>query len=96
MWNRSILMSELRVTTKLRFWAQRSSKQTQKLSARNSASQLTNPLKMGKKHARLWNRSILMSEIGVRSELQCWAKMSRKQTQKIGLQRIQPLSSRTP
>ena len=34
--------------------------------SRNSASILTNPLEMVKKHARLWNRSILMSELGVR------------------------------
>ena len=42
-------MSELGVRP-IRFWAQMSSKQTQKnLTARNSASELMNPLKMGKK-----------------------------------------------
>ena len=43
---------------------------------------------MGKKHVRLWNRSILMSEIGVRPKLRCWAKMRRKQTRKIGLNEL--------
>ena len=62
----------------------------------NSASELTNPLEMGKKHVRLWNRSILMSDIGVRSKLRRWAKMSMKQTRKIELQRIQLLSSLIP
>ena len=62
----------------------------------NSASLLMNPLEMGKKYIRLWNRLILMSEIGFRPKLQCWAKMSMKQTRKIGLQRIQILSTRTP
>ena len=37
-----------------------------------------------------------MSEIGGSSKFRCWAKMSMKQTRKIGLQRIQLLSSRTP
>ena len=50
----------------------------------NSASELTNSLEMVKKHVSLWNHSILMSEIGVRR-----AKMRRKQTRKIGFQRIQ-------
>ena len=48
--NRSILRSELGVRHKLRFWAQMSSKQSQKnLTARNSASEVTNPLEMVKK-----------------------------------------------
>ena len=51
----------------------------------NLASELTNPLEMVKKHVRLWNRSILMSEIGVSSKLRCWAKMIMKQTRKIEL-----------
>ena len=38
------------------------------MTTRNSASDLTNPLEMVKKHVRLWNRSILMSEIGVRQD----------------------------
>ena len=63
---------------------------------RNSASELTNPLETVKKHVRLWNRSILMSELGVRPKLRFWAKMSKKQTRKIELQPIQLLSSSTP
>ena len=37
--------------------------------SRNSASELTNPLEMVKKHVMLWNRSILMSKLGVRPKL---------------------------
>ena len=49
--NRSILMLELGVRPKLRFWGQMSTKQTQKnLIARNSGSELTNPLEMVKKN----------------------------------------------
>ena len=33
--------------------------------SRNSASELTYPLEMAKEHVKLWNRSILMSELGV-------------------------------
>ena len=51
----------------------------------NSASELTNPLEIVKKHFRLLNRSILISELGFRPTLRFWAKMSTKQTQKIGL-----------
>ena len=50
--------------------------------SRNSASELTNPLEMVKKHFRLLNRSILMSELGVRPKLRFWAKLIMKQTQK--------------
>ena len=64
--------------------------------ARNSASEITSPLEMVKKQVQLWNRQILMSEIGVRPKLRCWTKMTMKQTRKIGLKRIQILSSRTP
>ena len=63
--------------------------------ARNSASEPTNPLEMVNKYVRIWNRSILKSEIGVRSKLRCWAKTGKKQTRKIGHQLIQLLSSRT-
>ena len=50
LWNRSILMSELGVTPKFRFLAHMSCKQTQKyMTARDSVSELTNPLEMGKK-----------------------------------------------
>ena len=95
--NRSILMSELGVRPKLRFWAKMSMKRTQKnRTSTNSASQITNPLEMVKKHFRLLTRSILRSELGVSPKLQCWAKMRRKQTRKIGHQRIQLLNSRTP
>ena len=54
--------------------------------SRNSASKLTNPIEFVKKHFRLLNRSILMFELGVRPKLRFWAKMSMKQTRKIGLQ----------
>ena len=64
--------------------------------SRNSASELMNPLEMVKKHFRHLNRSILMSELGVGTKLRFWAKLSMKQTRKIGLQEIQLLSSRTP
>ena len=40
--------------------------------SRNSDSELTNALEMVKKHVRLWNRSILMSELGVRPKLRFW------------------------
>ena len=61
--------------------------------SRNSASELMNPLEMVKKHDRLWNRSIMMSELGARPKLRFWAKTRKKRTQKIGLQRIQLMSS---
>ena len=51
----------------------------------NSASELTNLLEMVKKHFMLLNRSFLMSELGFRLKLRVWAKMSTKQTQKIGI-----------
>ena len=51
----------------------------------NSDSELTNPLEMVKTHARLSNRSILMFELGFKHKLRFWAKMSTKQTQKIGV-----------
>ena len=47
-----------------------------------SASELTNPLEMVKKHLRLLNRSVLMSELGFRPKLRFWPKMSTKHTQK--------------
>ena len=62
----------------------------------NSASNLTNPVEMLKKHVRLWNCSIFMSELEVRPKLRFWAKMSMKQTQKIRLQQIQLLTTLTP
>ena len=70
---------------------------TKNRTSTNSVSELQNTLEMlKKKQGRLWSRSILMSQIGVSSKLRCWAKMSMKQTQKIGLQQIHLLSSRTP
>ena len=56
--------------------------------ARNSSSEITNPLEMVKKTCQAVDSLNLMFEIGVRPKLQCWAKMSMKQTRKIGLQRI--------
>ena len=41
--------------------------------ARNSASELTNHVEMVRKQFRLLNRSILMSELRVRSKLRFWA-----------------------
>ena len=38
-------------------------------SSTHSTSKLTNPLQMIKNHVSLWNRSILMSELGVRPNL---------------------------
>ena len=63
--------------------------------SRNSASELTNPLEMEKKHFWILNRLTLMSELGVRPKLGFCAKLSMKETRKIGLQEIQLLSSRT-
>ena len=40
--------------------------------SRNSAYELTKPLEMVKKHVRLLNRSILISELGVRPKLRFW------------------------
>ena len=65
--------------------------------SRNSAYELTNPLEMVKKtHFSRLNRSILMSERGVRPKLRFWAKSGRKQTQKNAVQGIQLMSSRSP
>ena len=55
---------------------------TKNWASTNSASKLINPLEMVKNQFRLLNRSILMSELGVRPKLQFWARMSGKQTQK--------------
>ena len=41
--------------------------------SKNSASELTNPLEMVKKHVWLWNRSILMSKLGVTPKSRFWA-----------------------
>ena len=68
-----------------------------KWTSRNSAFELTNPLEMVKKQFRLLNRSILISELGIRPKLRFWAYWKKgTQTRKIGLQGIQLLSSRTP
>ena len=69
---------------------------TKNRTSTNSASELTNPLEMVKKRFRLLNCSILMFELGVSPKLLFYARMSKKRTRKIGLQRIQLLSSRTP
>ena len=55
-----------------------------------------NPLDIVENQFKLLNRSILMSELGVRPKLQFWTQMSSKQTQKIRLQGIKLLSSQTP
>ena len=44
---------------------------TKNCTSTNSASELTNPLKMVKNQFRLLNRSIPMSELGVRPKLRC-------------------------
>ena len=62
----------------------------------NSDYELRNPLEMVKNKFRLLNRSILMSELGVRPKLRFWAQMSKKQTRKIEVRPIQLLSSQTP
>ena len=56
---------------------------TKNRTSTNSASVLANPLGMVKKQFRLLNRSILLSQLGVRPKLRFWAQMSTKQTQKI-------------
>ena len=95
--NRSILMSELGVRPKLRFWAKMKRKKTRKIGHQEILLLSSRTLqKWQKKHVSHWNRSTLMSELGVRSKLRFWAKMRRKNTRKIRLQEIQLLSSRTP
>ena len=59
---------------------------TKNCTSTNSASELTNPLEMVKRHFKLLNRIILMSELGLRPKLRFSAKMSKKLTQKLGLQ----------
>ena len=71
-------MSKIGVSLKLRCWAMMSMKQTRKIELQRI--QLLNsrtPLKIVKKHFMLWNRSILMSEIGVRPKLRFWAQSHR-------------------
>ena len=46
---------------------------TQNRTSTNSASKQKNPLEMVKNQFRLLNRSILRSELGVRSKLRFWA-----------------------
>ena len=61
---------------------------TKNRTSANSASELTKPLEMVKKQFKLWNRLIMMSELGVKPKLRFPAKMSKKRTRKIGLQPI--------
>ena len=76
---RSILISKLGVSLKLRFRAHMGGKQTQKFDCKEFSFWAHEPLKnWEKKHVRLWNHLILMSEIGVRLKLRCWAKMSNR------------------
>ena len=93
--NRSTLMSELGVRPKLRFGAQMSTKQTQKIWQKQFSFWAHESLRNGKKNisgfgiAQIWCLSL------ARPKLRFWAKMSKKRTRKIRLQRIQLLSSRT-
>ena len=86
LWNRSIMMFELAFRPKLRFLGQ----DEQEIDAKNqtlmnSASERTNPLEMVKKQVSLWNRSIMMFELGFTPKLRFWFQMIMKQTRKIGL-----------
>ena len=56
---------------------------TKNRTSMKSASKLTIPLEMVKNQLRLLNRSILMSELGVRPKLRFGAQMSTKRKQKI-------------
>ena len=56
---------------------------TKNRTSANSDSELTNLLEMAKNQFSLMNRSILMSELGVRPKLRFRAQISSKQTQKI-------------
>ena len=94
--NCSILMSELGVRPKLWCWAKMSMKQARKIWLQGISFWAHESLRNVKKTCEIWNRSIMMSELRVRPKLRCWAKMSRKQTRKIVLQRIQLMSSWTP
>ena len=72
--NRSILVSKLGVKQKVTILGLDEHETNAKnRTSRNSASELTNPLEMVKKHVRLWYRSILMFELGVRPKLRFWA-----------------------
>ena len=64
--------------------------------SRNSTSELTKPFEMVKKHVRLWNRSILMSEIGVRPKITILGLNEHETDVKKRIQGIQLLSSQTP
>ena len=55
---------------------------TKNRTSTNSTSQITNPLEMVKNQFSLFNRSIMMSELGVRPKLRFAVQMSSKQTQK--------------
>ena len=84
--NREVLMSELGFRPKLLFLAKmRNETNAKNQTLTNSASELMNYLEMVKTHFMLLNRSVLMSELGFMPKLRFWAKMSTKQTPKIGL-----------
>ena len=90
-------MSELEVRPQITILGQDEHEtDTENQTSTNSAFDLTNPLEMVKKHVRILNCSILMSELEVRPKLRFWAKISMKQKRKVELQRIQLLTSRTP
>ena len=85
--NRSILRSEL--VPNYDFWHRWVVNRHKKSDCKEFCFWAHEPLRNGKKeHVRLWNRSIMISELGVRPKLRCWANMSMKQTRKIGLQRF--------
>ena len=52
--------------------------ETKNWTSTNSDSELTNPLEMVKNQFKLFNLSILISELGVRLKLPFWAQMSSK------------------
>ena len=80
-------MSEIDVRSKLRCWGKMSMIQTRKIGLQRIQLLGSHFLEMVKNQFRLLNRSILMSELGVRPKLRFLAQMSSKQTQKILLAR---------
>ena len=66
--NRSILVSELGVRPTILGLNENETKAKNR-TLKNSVSELTNPIEMVKQHVRLRNRSILVSELGVKQKL---------------------------
>ena len=74
-----IMMSELEVRPKLRFWAKMSMKQTQKIGLQRIQLLPSRiPYKWYNKHVRLLNFSIFMFELEVRPKLRFWATINMK------------------